>query len=169
MKRIALFLLALLMGALTAFSQENSASFSALKGQKRVAFNIDYSQADIMGMSEDQFRFYESDWDKDKHEVMENVLEKTNGELWKEGVAIGLFKDTQYILEYRVREINRNGNFFGTLALVKVSEDGSQELITEKELNPQRAYWDGTKLRKIKKGAKRLGRTIGLFLSKEMK
>jgi hypothetical protein len=45
----------------TAQAQKITGTFAPLKEEARVKMNIDFSDADIMGMSEEEFTVYETD------------------------------------------------------------------------------------------------------------
>ena len=55
-------------------AQTIKGSFSALKDQSRVRLEVDFSEAEIHGMSEEAFARYETDWEKDKPEVVAKIV-----------------------------------------------------------------------------------------------
>ena len=65
MKRIFATLLIFSAIFTAANAQKINGSFSSLREEARVQMNIDFSEADIMGMSEAEFADYEKDWTHD--------------------------------------------------------------------------------------------------------
>ena len=106
MKRIFATLLIFSAIFTAANAQKINGSFSSLREEARVQMNIDFSEADIMGMSEAEFADYEKDWTHDKVQILnlfyENVNDALNG-----AIVVGNYKQgTDYMLDLVVRTVN---------------------------------------------------------------
>lgn len=108
MKQIILFLFVL--AAIGANAQKVSGTFEGLASQKYVNVMVDFSEASIHGMSEEDFAELESDWEKDKPSIIAKVISNLSDKL--EGrFVFGLKKPNSYALKIHVNTISIKGNF----------------------------------------------------------
>ena len=148
----------------TANAQKINGSFAPLREEARVLMNIDFSEADIMGMSEEAFTDYEKDWTHDKVQILnlfyENVNDALNG-----AIVVGNYKQgTDYMLDLVVRTVNARGDYDCDVYLYRNLDDGSQEFVAEALGINARGGKIGTKLNLMKDGAKHTGKALGKFL-----
>ena len=150
-------------------AQKVSGSFSPLADQARVKMNIDFSEAEIMGMSEAQFADYEEDWFEDKDQILTLFYENTNSAL-NGALAVGNYQQgTEYELDLMVRTVNSLGDYDCDLLLYRILADGSDEFVAKAEGIYARGGKIGTKLNLMKDGAKHTGKALGKFLLQEKK
>ena len=167
MKKILATLAALAALFTTAYSQTVTGTFAPLKDQARVKMVINFSEADIMGMSEDEFRDFEKDWEKDKPTILAHFYSAANVALG--GVLmVGNYKfETDYTLLLQVRSVDSRGNYDCDLTLFRNGEDG-EEIIGDAAGLFARGGVFGTKLNLMKDGARHTGVLVGKFLREEM-
>lgn len=165
MKRIALALL-LAAVCIPAFGQRVTGTFSPLKKQTRVKMVVDYSEADIMGMPEEQWYTFEEDWAHDKVEVVSLFFNYANRELEKEKLfVVGSYNfDMEYTLYLIVRSVDIRGNHDCDLVLVYNDEF---EIGRATGIRAEGGTF-GSKLNLMKDGAEHTGKAVGKFLVKEL-
>ena len=78
MKKIIATLLVFSAFITAANAQKINGSFASLREEARIQMNIDFSEADIMGMSEAEFTEYEEDWTHDKVQILNLFYENVN-------------------------------------------------------------------------------------------
>ena len=106
MKRIFAALLIFNTIFTVANAQKVNGSFASLGDEARVRMNIDFSEADIMGMSEAEFTDYEEDWTHDKVQILSLFYENVNDAL-KGSFVVGNYNiDTEYTLDLVVRTVS---------------------------------------------------------------
>ena len=170
MKHILFSLCFLVCAAWTSSAQNVSGSFHVITEQDCVNLVVDFSEATIMGMSEEQFRLYEEDWIKDQPDIYARIRDAINEKL-KGKLAVGEQKEAQYTLLVKVISISKRGEFLTNLYLIQNKEEGEQEQIgiVEEMKTKNKTGSAGTKLRSIKLQAGILGDRIGYLLLKEYK
>ena len=169
MKKIVSTLLVLVAFLTAANAQKVTGSFAPLANEARVKMYIDFSEADIMGMSEEEFTDFEEDWTHDKVEIVSLFYTNANAEL-NGALVVGNYKqDTEYTLNLIVRTVDARGNYDCDLVLVRNLEDGRQETVAKAEALYARGGLIGTKLNLMKDGARHTGRVLGMFLLQAMK
>ena len=169
MKRILATLLFSVALFATANAQKITGSFAPLAKEARVQMNVDFSEALIMGMSEEEFADFEEDWTHDKVEIVSLFSDNANDVLDGSPV-IGNYKlDTEYTLDLVVRTVDVRGNYDCDLYLIHNLADGRQEEVARAEGVYARGGKIGTKLNLMKDGAKHTGKELGKFLKKAMK
>lgn len=156
MKRILLTLIAL-FAALCLFGQTDTGSFSALKDQSNAQLVVDFSEASIHGMSEEDFADYEQDWYKDKPEIIAIITNNCNEKL--RGLTLGR-REAPYILRLKVLSVSARGDFDCDAYL----EDPDGNVLGTIEGLWGKGGRFGTKLNLIKDGAERLGQCLGIAL-----
>ena len=139
MKKIIAALLIFSALFTVANAQKVTGTFAPLRDEARVRMNIDFSEADIMGMSEEEFADFEKDWNHDKVDILAYLYENANDAL-NGAISVGNYKqETEYTLDLVVRTVNARGGKIGT------------------------------KLNLMKDGAKHTGKALGKFLLLNMK
>ena len=157
------------MVCLVANAQKITGSFAPLAKEARVKMNVDFSQALIMGMSEEEFTVFEEDWTHDKVEILSLFYDNANDVLDGSPVIGNYKQDTEFTLNLVVRTVDARGNYDCDLFLVRNLADGSQEEIAKAEGVYARGGKIGTKLNLMKDGAKHTGKELGKFLKKAAK
>ena len=148
MKRILFLLSFALMGVLNMAAQGRvQGSFAPLKGESRVNFDMVFMN--IHGMSEADFSTYETDWQKDKPEVVGIFTNDANRTLG-DGLTIGHFPDAPYTLK------------------VVLLDAQQHEIARIDALKTRGGMW-GTKLNLIKQGAESAGKACGKALKAALK
>lgn len=165
MKKVILTLVLITIGV-SAMAQRVTGTFMPLRSQDRVKMVIDYSEADIMGMPEEQFYTFEKDWAHDKVEVVSLYYNYANRELAKEkAFIVGSYNfDTDYTLYLIVRTVDIRGNHDCDLILVANDEI---EIGRAVGIRADGGTF-GSKLNLMKDGAEHTGKSIGRFLLKQI-
>ena len=160
-----LMLVALFLGIQAASAQTlEQGSLDVLRGEEYVKVVVDYSNALIMDMTEEEFAEYEEDWYKDQPAIMGKFLEETNDEL--DGILrLSRTKASNYTLRWAVEWINESGTFMSDFYL----ETADGEVIAVIKRVKGKGGTFGTKLNLIKDGAEETGDCIGKFLRKELR
>ena len=167
MKRFLTILLFLVTIMNSLAAQTVIGSFDALKGQTRVRMIIDYTEADIMGMTEDEFYGYQEDWAEDKQWVINHYYECANKKLG-ERMMVSNYKNSKYTLHLVVHAIDMKGNHDCSLYLYEISEDGKQTKLAEVPRIYGKGGKTGGEVGLIKDGAESVGKIIGILLRKEV-
>lgn len=164
MKRIFAALLIFSTIFTVANAQKVNGSFASLGDEARVRMNIDFSEADIIGMSEAEFTDYEEDWTHDKVQILSLFYENVNDAL-KGSFVVGNYNiDTEYTLDLVVRTVSARGDYDCDVYLYRNLADGSREFVAEALGVYARGGKIGTKLNLMKDGAKHTGKELGKFL-----
>lgn len=137
-------------------AQVLNGSFKALQGQQRANFEVDFSEASIHGMTEEDFADYETDWYKDKREVVAIILNECN-EKCRRAVTLGRFDKSPYLVKLVVRSISSKGDFDFDAYLFDT--EGNQLGSIENLWGKGGRF--GTKLNLIKDGAESSGKALG--------
>lgn len=137
-----------------------SGSLSGLKGEYIANFEIQYTS--IMNMSEADFAKYETDWEKDKQEVLNLILERAN--MRGNKLALGNYPNAKYTVKAIV-SINEKAAF--DCECVVLTSDGTEVA----RISGIRGTGSnvGTKLQQIKSAAKTTGMLLGKALKKYIK
>jgi hypothetical protein len=163
MKKILFVLILTLATFAYSYAQKVTGSFRNLENQVRVKLVIDFSEADIMGMSEGEFYQFEEDWAHDKVEVFSLFYNYANEEL-KGIFAVGNYKtETDYVLRLVVHTVDVRGDYDSDLILLYSGEE-----IARAEGIYARGGKFGSKLNLMKDGAEHTGTAIGKFLKKQI-
>ena len=163
MKRILFLLSFALMSVLNMAAQGRvQGSFAPLKGESRVNFDIVFRN--IHGMSEADFSAYETDWQKDKPEVVGIFTNDANRTLG-DGLTIGHFPDTPYTLKVVVNSVSTKGDYLCDALLLDAQQ---HEIARIDALKTRGGVW-GTKLNLIKQGAESAGKACGKALKAALK
>lgn len=159
-----LFVLFLLCIPLVGYSQKlTSGSLEVLKNQARVNIELDFSQAVIHGMSEDDFDIYERDWSRDKDQVKTIFMIEASDRCTN--LVIGHFPEVEYTIKVVVLRINTQGDF---TCMGELRNKSGEVLATITGISDKGGRF-GSKLNLIKDGAKHTGERLGIFLRKQLK
>jgi len=168
MKRYILILLLLTTAVTLGKAQTINGDFTPLKEQTRVKMDIDFSDAVIMGMSEEEFSEYEEDWEHDKVEVYSLFYNYVN-EVLKGNIIVGNYKqDTEYVLQVKILTVDVRGDYDSDVYLIHNHPGGEQETVATIEGLFARGGKFGSKLNLMKDGAEHTGNALGKVLLKEM-
>lgn len=166
-KTIMLLLAAAVSVTVTSYAQNVKGSFACLKGEQRVRMIIDFSEADIMGMTEDEFYGYEEEWIEDKQWVVNHYYDYANRQLGKR-MMLGNYKKSKYTLILVVRYIDLKGNQDCDLYLFEDKENGEKVKLAEVNRIYGKGGRVGDNVGLIKDGAESIGKYIGILLRKEV-
>ena len=129
-------------------------------------FEVDFSQAMILGKTETEYAEYEKDWNKDKGTIIRNFRVATNLAIGK-SYKVGEYKDATYIIKVKVNTITDDGFMYCHVDIVnkdKVVCLSIEDLTGGKEP----AFSIGTKLSRMKIWATLTGKKLGSILKTEM-
>ena len=135
-----------------------------LKGERNVNVNIDYSNATIMHMSEEEFAEYEDDWDDDQPIIFGCFLENANRAL-DDILYLTKTNKANYTLHWVIFSIDTKGNIRSDVYLE--NNDGEVLAIIE-GVNGEGGMF-GTKLNLIKDRAQDASKQLGKFLAKHLR
>lgn len=162
MKKIIIAELFLMLSTLT-FGQTISGSFAGLAACGKAKFTIDFSEASIHGMSEEDFEYMEPDWSKDLPQIRGDffggVADRLNGL-----VTLGSNIKSNYSINVQVISISTKGNYVCD-AIIK---DGDKEVAKIQGIKADGGTI-GSKLNLIKDGAEHTGKKLGRILLREIK
>lgn len=151
-----------ILGATTGQKAGNlvSGSLACLKGESQVNFEIQYTS--IMNMSEADFSKYETDWEKDKPEVLNLILERAN--MRGNKLILGNYPDAKFTVK-AIISIDEKAAF--NCECIILAYDGKEIA----RINDIRGTGSnvGTKLQQIKSAAKTTGMLLGKALKKYIK
>ena len=163
-KALAVIAVALFCSGFAAMAQKVTGSFEALRDAGRVKMVIEFAEADIMGMTEEQFSEYETDWEKDKPGLLSLFYSYANRAL-KGALTVGSYNfDTDCTLTLVVRSVTSKGDYDCDLILTEGGEECGRIIGL---YAPGGVF--GTKLNLMKDGAKHTGVAIGRLLLKEIR
>ena len=132
----------------------------------RMSFEVDFSQALILGMSESDFGKYEQDWYEDKPAIVRNFKAGTNVALGK-SYGVGDYKDAKYVVKVIVNTITDTGFM---ICDVDILDEGENVLFHLDHLTggKEPSFGIGTKLARMKVWATLTGKNLGKILKKEL-
>ena len=166
MKRLLFYILASIM-TVTSFSQTVTKNDlpKNLKGI-RMNFQMDFSQAVIMGMSENEFAEYEKDWNDDKPTIVRNFKSGTNFTLGN-SYGVGDYKDAKYMVIVKVNTITDEGYF---VCDVDILDEVNKVVFHLDYLTggSEPTFSIGTKLARMKVWATLTGKSLGSILKSEL-
>lgn len=130
-----------------------------VKPGSRINMVMDFSKAQIMGMSETDFADYEEDWYKDKPSIASKYEKGISSRLGKI-LRVGAYPEADYTLRVTVRMITDTGNLYCDAAIVDAA---GQVLFSVKNISggKEPPFLPGTKLAKMKVWAVIAGRALG--------
>ena len=164
MKKIIILLSVLTVAMTEALGQSIRGDFTPLQSESKVQIQLDYSKADIHGMTEDDFAVYEEDWNEDKPEIISKFVTACNKGIGHAPYLI-ISRSTPYILKVDILTIFDNGDCILDASLI------NPEGLTIGTIENVRGEGGrfGTKLNLIKDGSEDSGLQLGRLLKKAMK
>ena len=132
----------------------------------RMNFQMDFSNALILGMSENEFAEYEKDWVDDKPTIIRNFKTGTNLTIGK-SYGVGDYKDAKYIIKVQVNTITDEGYFIRDVDIV---DENNKVVFHLDHLTggKEPAIAIGTKLARMKVWATLTGKSLGSILKIEL-
>lgn len=162
MKKLSLVILFAIFSTF-AFGQTFSGSLAGLASAGRAKVSIDFSEASIHGMSEEEFQVYEKDWIKDlpliKRKFIGALSNKLNG-----AILVGTSVKSDYSINVIVYSISTKGNYVCDV-IINVGEN---EVAKIQGIKADGGTF-GSKLNLIKDGAEHTGEQLGKYLVKELR
>lgn len=141
-----------------------SGSLKELAKAKVARFEVDYSNAVIHGMSEDEFAQYELDWDKDQVEIIVKFLGNLNDRTG-DYLTVVKGKNTPLTLRWVVLKISTHGDIKSELHVVAENGTIIAKIV---DIDAEGGSF-GSKLNLIKDGAEESGERAGSFLKRQLK
>lgn len=172
MKRSLLIVLALFLtttGTINAqrMKMELTGSLKEMAQAGRARIEVDYSEAMIHGMSEDEFGVYEPDYFVDK-----DVIEGKFLGMLADGIGdfiVGTKVKSDYLISVKVIQVNPKGNHVCDVFIIRDNGSGEPEtMATIKTIKADGGTF-GTKLNLMKDGAEHTGYLIGKYLRAKIK
>lgn len=167
MKNLIFTLLTLCL-CITSYAQQvKEGSFSILKTEERINFEIDYSQATIYNLDYEDFILGEDDWTDDYHELVSKCMMEANDKL--SGIIMFSNKiKTNYKLIFNVIRVSgngtTNGNTYGNLILM----DDTNQIIAEAGSFYGKGGIFGSKTNLMGDAIEVIGEKIGIFLKERI-
>lgn len=161
MKRIFAVIVSLALVSF-AFGQKVSGTFKLLEDEGKAKVEVDFSKAFIHGMSEIEFSNYETDWEKDKPEIIGKFIGGLQAGV-KSMAVLGNFSSNA-ILRIEVLTISPKGDYMCDVILLV---DGNEVARINNIYGKGGKF--GTKLNLIKDGAEHTGEAAGKLISKNRK
>ena len=138
---------------------------SGIKPGSVIGFECDFSDAVIMGMDEEAFSKYETDWTTDKPTIVSNFMSGINNKL--DGVlVVGHFKEAKFTLKVSVKNVAKTGYMLCDAKIVD-SEGNTCFIVKQVNGGTEPPLLPGTKLAKMKMWALLTGRSLGGILRSE--
>lgn len=133
----------------------------------RMNVQMDFSNAVILGMSEEEFAKYEKDWNGDKPAIVRNFRNGANIAIGK-SMGIGEYKNAPYTIKADVNTITDKGYI---ICDVDIIDTNGKVLLHIDDLNGgnEPTMGIGTKLSRIKMWATLMGKKLGKILKAELK
>lgn len=167
MKKICIILLAItLMPFFTSAQNIVLGNLAFLKGQNYVDFNVDFSQAGILGMSEKEIAVQEKDWWKDRHIYVGRFLESLNAKLNRKALYVGKHENASYNMTLVARQVEKNGNILSEI--IFTSKTNPDECLCKIIMNASGGTF-GTFLNLLGDGMENTGKALGKFIYSKLK
>lgn len=167
MKKIVAIIF-LFMGLLSSVSAQTVTknNFPKDMGKVHMSLKMDFSQAVICGMNEEEFSKYEKDWERDKPTIVRSFRSGANLSLGKT-CGIGDYKDVSYTILVTVNTITEEGYI---VCDASISDLEGNVLFTVEEVTggKEPAIGIGTKLSRMKVWATLTGKRFGNILKSEL-
>lgn len=131
---------------------------SFLRNVHAMQLVLDFSNASMLGLSEDKFAVYEKDWQKEKKEIYGELL----SEISKRNKHIAFTRQEKpYVLKVEIKEVSLSGN---TICNLIFYSDSKEMAVVEGIYGKGGKY--GTKINLIGDGVKSIGKKTGDFIRK---
>jgi len=139
-------------------------SFPTLNNGEKLNLVLDFSNANIHGMSEEEFAVYEPDWNVDKPDIIARFFGEMSSKL-RGKIYVGNFKEVTYVLKVNVLNITVKGDF--ECEAILQTHDGN--LMARIGDIKAKGGTFGTKLNLIKDGSGHTGKVLGKFIYNHLK
>lgn len=161
-------LLLLALCANTVSAQILEGSLAELAAAHKATLVLDYSEAQIHGMSETEFSQYEPEWKKDLPIVYAKFQgafdEKLNGYLLCNRTI-----QSDFTIHVKFWRINRKGDTICDMYILKnAGTEAQEEVAYIRDIRANGGVF-GTGMNLIKDGAEHVGEKAGSFLKKELR
>ena len=165
MKRLVISLMSFCLILMANAQVVSKNELSVLKPGAKIGFVCDFSEAVIMGMDEEAFAKYETDWVTDKPTIVANFMNGINNKL-DDILVFGQLKDTDYTLKVSVKLVNTKGYMLCDAVIV---DQAGKSIFEAKQVNggKEPPFLPGTKLAKMKAWALLTGRALGGIIKSE--
>lgn len=165
MKRLFVCMVSLCLMMMANAQVVSKNELSVLKPGAKIGFVCDFSEAVIMGMDEEAFGKYETDWVTDKPTIVANFMNGINNKL--DGILVfGQLNDVQYTLKVSVKLVNTKGYMLCDAVIV---DRAGKSIFDAKQVNGgnEPPFLPGTKLAKMKIWSTLTGRALGGIIKSE--
>jgi len=160
-----LFVIIALFLPINLFSQTLvEGSLKSLKEAGKVTLNLDFSRAQIHGMSEEAFSKYEEDWEVDLP-VIKGFFIAELSEQVKDYFLVDVYSKSNIIIHVIVASVSEKGNY---VCNVDIMDNNGTRLACIENVAARGGRF-GTKLNLIKDGARHTGTALGKFLKKKLR
>lgn len=164
MKRGLILLIWVLSLLSSSYAQKvTEGSLTPLKNCGKAKVILDFNDANIHGMTEEDFAVYEQDWEIDKPIIISKFMSGLGKKC--PSIRFGTELDGEITLRVKVLSINAKGNYVCEAFVVNSQEEIIARITG---LNAKGGTF-GSKLNLIKDGAEHTGESLGKYLSKEIR
>lgn len=143
-------------------AQTITGSLKELASFGKANIEVDFSDASIHYMTEEEFAQYEQDWKKDKPEVIADFIEGVTDKL-KGRLVVGTCLKTPFLLKVLVQNVTTKGDYICDVLVF----NEENVLATIKNVKADGGTI-GSKLNLIKDGAEHTGEKLGKLFSREI-
>lgn len=141
-------------------AQTVSGDFSGLKKQAFANIKVNYTDASIHGLSEEDFSYIEPDWEKEKPTVLLKIISQLSDRLQGK-LTFGLKRENSYTIVINVVSVNSKGTHLSNVDII--SPSGEVEASIQGVEGKGGTF--GSAINLIGDGAKSTGKNIAKILS----
>lgn len=129
MKKLFFILMAIFVAIATQAAQKpnfaaiEEGSLEALAEESSINVVVNFRDAVIRGMDEEKYAEVEENWDKERHEIVDDFVEKMNDSMESCGLRASLKSETNVTLTFNVQTIDVRGAIVGKVEFTKVGEE----------------------------------------------
>ena len=166
MKKKVLIMLFMVIAASSYAQNVTKNNFPKNMKGARMNLKMDFSDALICGMSEEEFSNYEKDWEEDKPTIVRNFRSGANVGIGK-SYKIGDYRDAKYTIVIKVNTITDDGYIICDADII---DSSGNVYFTVEELTggKEPLFMIGTKLARMKIWATVTGKKLGSILKSEL-
>jgi len=134
----------------------------SLRGARDISFEMDFSEAQIMGQSEIGFSIDNTDWVKDDIVALcvNNINKQLNGKL-----TVNTNNSSALTLKLIVIKISKSGAFYCKAELT----DKENKLADIREIRSGYGDLIGANVHRVKVGSQKLGVKLGKFIGRQIR
>ncbi len=167
MKKFCFLLVVIFLLPFAASAQQLvQGNLSFLKGQTFLDCSVDFSQASILGMTEDEIAVQEEDWWKDRHNYVGRFYEGINSKLMKKSLFVGKHENASYRAELVVRQVEKNGNMLSEFVIS--STENPEEILCKIVVSATGGRF-GSFLNLLGDGMEHTGEILSKYISGQLK